>query len=198
VGHARDNTGHRAWVRHLPNALSFLRLASVPVLLVLAWLRLPVPFLVVLLAGVLSDAVDGWVARRFNAVTPFGMRLDSLADYALYIAVPIGGWLLWPDIILREAVWIVLIVIGYALPGLFSLIRFHRLSSYHTWSAKLAVAVTGLALFILFATGIAWPLHIGAPLALLAGLEQSAITLLAAGPRDDIPTLWHALRRRQR
>jgi len=197
VGQARDNMGCRAWVRHLPNALSFLRLASVPVLLALAWLRLPVLFLVVLLAGVLSDAVDGWVARRFNAVTPFGIRLDSLADYALYIAVPVGGWLLWPDLILREAVWIVLIVIGYALPGLLSLIRFHRLSSYHTWSAKLAVAVTALALLILFATGIAWPLHIGAPLALLAGLEQSAITLLAAGPRDDIPTLWHVLRRRQ-
>lgn len=197
MNQTRDKGARRAWIHHVPNVLSFLRLAAVPVLLMLAWYRLPVPFLVLLLVAILSDAVDGWIARRLNAVTPFGIRLDSLADFALYIAVPLGGWWLWPDLLLREAPWIALIVVGYALPGALSLLRFHRLSSYHTWSAKLAVATTALALFILFATGIGWPLHIGAPLALLAGLEQSAITLLAAGPRDDIPTLWHALRRRQ-
>lgn len=185
----------RAGIRHVPNVLSGLRLASVPALLALAWLQQPVAFLALLLASILSDALDGWIARRFDAVTPFGIRLDSVADFALYIAVPLGGWWLWPDLLVREAMWIGLVVVGYALPGMLALVRFHRLSSYHTWSAKLAVAVTALALFILFATGIGWPLHIGAPLALLAGLEQSAITLLASGARDDIPTLWHALRR---
>lgn len=185
-----------AVIRRVPNTLSGLRLASVPVLLVLAWFQQPVAFLGLLLAAVLTDAVDGWVARHFHAVTPFGIRLDSAADFSLYIAVPLGGWWLWPELLLREAPWIGLIVAGYVLPGVLSLVRFRRLSSYHTWSAKLAVAAASLGLFILFATGVAWPLHIGAPLALLAGLEQSAITLLAAGARDDIPTLWHALRRR--
>lgn len=184
----------RAMIRNIPNGLSALRLASVPVLLVLAWLDQPLAFLVLLLAGILSDALDGWLARRLDAVTKLGIRLDSMADFALYIAVPLGGWWLWPDLLLREAPWFVLIVIGYALPGSLALIRFRRLSSYHTWSAKLAVAVTALAMFVLFALGVSWPLHIGAPLALLAGLEQSAITLIAPGPRDELPSIVHALR----
>lgn len=196
AGNLQGSARFRAVIRHVPNTLSGLRLVSVPALLVLAWMQQPVAFLVLLLVSILTDALDGWIARRFDAVTPFGIRLDSFADFALYIAVPLGGWLLWPELVLRELPWLGLIVVGYVLPGLWSLIRFHRLSSYHTWSAKLAVAVTALALFILFATGLGWPLHIGAPLALLAGLEQSAITALAPGPRDDIPTLWHALRRR--
>lgn len=194
--------GHEAavsMIRSVPNALSVLRLASVPVLLALAWYQQQMAFLVLLLVGILSDALDGWIARRFNAVTTLGIRLDSMADFALYVAVPLGGWWLWPDLLVQEAFWIGLIVAGYVLPGALALARFHRLSSYHTWSAKLGVATASIGLFVLFATGVSWPLHIGAPLALLAGLEQSAITLLAPGPRDDIPTLWHALRtRRQR
>jgi len=196
VGDNQHSGRFRTLVRHVPNVLSGLRLASVPALLALAWIQQPVAFLVLLLVSLLSDALDGWIARRFDAVTQFGIRLDSVADFALYIAVPLGGWWLWPELLLREAPWIALIVVGYALPGVLALIRFHRLSSYHTWSAKIAVAVTAAGFFLLFATGIGWPLHLGAPLALLAGLEQSAITLLASGARDNIPTLWHALRRR--
>lgn len=194
---AQSATGgrFRAAMRHVPNLLSVLRLLSVPVLLGLAWYRLPVAFLVLLLVSIVTDALDGWIARRFDAVTAIGIRLDSIADFSLYVAVPLGGWLLWPDLVVREWPWLALIVVGYVLPGALSLARFHRLSSYHTWSAKLAVAVNALALFILFASGIGWPLHVGAPLALLAGLEQSAITLLAAGPRDDLPTIWHLHRR---
>lgn len=184
-------------IRAIPNMLSLLRLLSVPVLLGLAWFQQPLAFLALLLVSILSDAVDGWLARRFDAVTSLGIRLDSMADFALYVAVPLGGWWLWPDLLLREALWIALIVVGYALPGALALIRFRRLSSYHTWSAKFAVAMSALGLFVLFAFDVAWLLHIGAPLALLAGLEQSAITLIAPGPRDELPSLVHALRARR-
>jgi formate-dependent nitrite reductase membrane component NrfD len=36
-----------------------------------------------------------------------------------------------------------------------------------------------------------------APIAVLAGLEQSAITLVAPGPRDELPSIVHALRARR-
>jgi CDP-diacylglycerol--glycerol-3-phosphate 3-phosphatidyltransferase len=130
----------REVIRHVPNVLSGLRLVSVPVLLALAWYHLPLAFLVLLLVSILTDALDGWIARRFDAVTQFGIRLDSVADFALYIAVPLGGWWLWPELLLREAPWIALIVLAYALPGALALFRFHRLASYHTWSAKIAGA----------------------------------------------------------
>lgn len=184
-------------IRAIPNVLSALRLVSVPVLLVLAWLDQALAFLALLLAAILSDALDGWLARRLDAITTLGIRLDSMADFALYIAVPLGGWWLWPELLLREAFWIALIVVGYALPGALALIRFRRLSSYHTWSAKLAVALSATGLFVLFAFDVAWTLHIGAPLALLAGLEQSMITLIAPGPRDELPSIVHALRARR-
>jgi CDP-diacylglycerol--glycerol-3-phosphate 3-phosphatidyltransferase len=184
-------------MHYLPNLLSAARLASVVPLLAFAWAGRASPFLVLLLLAILSDAVDGWVARRFDAHTELGVRLDSLADYAIYIAVPLGGWWLWPEIIAREMAWFGLVVLGYLLPGAVALIRFQRLAAYHTWLAKLAVAVLAVAVLVLFAGGPAWPLHIGAPLALLAGLEQTAITLVADRPRDELPTIVHAWRGRK-
>lgn len=178
----------------VPNLLSAARLACVPVLLALAWAGRPFAFLLLLLAAVVSDAVDGWLARRLGATSALGARLDSIADYAVYVAVPLGGWWLWPDLVVREAGWLALVVAGYALPGAVALARFRRLSSYHTWSAKLAVVTLSVAMLVLFGGGPAWPLHVGAPLALVAGLEQTAITLLAPRPRDDVPSVFHAWR----
>lgn len=177
----------------LPNVLSALRLASIPPLLALAWLQRPLAFLLLLLAAVLSDAVDGWLARRLGATSRLGARLDSIADYAVYVAVPLGGWWLWPALIAREAPWFALVVAAYAVPGALALLRFRRLAAYHTWSAKLAVVILSVAVLVLFAGGPAWPLHVGAPIAAVAGLEQSAITLIASRPRDEVPTIFHAL-----
>ncbi|MEF8834068.1 MAG: CDP-alcohol phosphatidyltransferase family protein [Halofilum sp. (in: g-proteobacteria)] len=181
-------------MRHLPNILSGLRLAATVPLLALAWFGEATAFLILLLLAILSDGADGWIARRFNAYSALGVRLDSAADYAIYIVIPLGGWWLWPELVTREAFWFGLVVIGYALPGAVALLRFRRLSAYHTWSAKLAVALLSVAVLTLFAGGPAWPLHIGAPIALLAGLEQTLITLIADRPRDDLPSVVHALR----
>jgi len=181
-------------MHNLPNILSALRLGCVPVLLALAWYDRPLAFLSLLLAAILSDAIDGWLARRLGAASTLGARLDSLADYAIYVAVPLGGWWLWPQLVAREAVWFALVVAGYAVPGALALLRFRRLSSYHTWSAKLAVAWLSVAVLVLFAGGPAWLLHVGAPLAVCAGLEQAAITWIAPGPRGEMRSLLQAWR----
>ena len=70
-------------------ALSFLRLALAPAALV-ALAHIDVAGLVLaaaLLLGFLSDVLDGVVARRAGAVTPFLRRLDSSVDTVFYLGV---------------------------------------------------------------------------------------------------------------
>jgi cardiolipin synthase len=59
------------------------------------------------LAAALSDALDGFVAKRFNAKTNLGSYLDPLADKVLldgiYVALAMGEWL---------PVWLVALVLG--------------------------------------------------------------------------------------
>lgn len=77
-----------ATVWTLPNALTALRLLAVPVLgavLVTAGDRPDgrVLALTVFVAASLTDAADGWLARRWGQCTPFGAFVDPIADKAL-------------------------------------------------------------------------------------------------------------------
>jgi CDP-diacylglycerol--glycerol-3-phosphate 3-phosphatidyltransferase len=183
-------------MRAIANSLSLLRLISVLPLLLLAWGGHSAGFLLLLLTAFATDAADGWFARRAAPDTDaaLGARLDSYADYALYLAIPVGIWWLWPEVMAREAVWLGLIVAGFSLPGAAAIARFGRPAAYHSWGAKAAVAVVSPALLLLLAGGPAWPLRIGAVIALLAGLEQCLMIRMAPGPHEEVRSLWHARR----
>jgi len=99
----------------LPNMLTALRLCTVPLLV---WLILQERFdwalAVALIAG-LSDAADGYLAKRFAWHSRIGGVLDPLADKLLMVAtfasLAVVGWLPWWLValtLLRDAV----IVIG--------------------------------------------------------------------------------------
>ncbi|MBF0402129.1 MAG: CDP-alcohol phosphatidyltransferase family protein [Magnetococcales bacterium] len=71
---------------NLPNFLSFLRIFSVPLLI---WLMMEgyatAAFWLFGLAG-LTDALDGFIAKRFHMETELGRYLDPLADKLLLLA----------------------------------------------------------------------------------------------------------------
>jgi cardiolipin synthase len=71
----------------LPNMITLLRLCAVPAAV---WLiikgRLDLAFWVFVGAG-LSDALDGWIARRWNLRSALGELLDPVADKALLVSV---------------------------------------------------------------------------------------------------------------
>ncbi|HEX2117264.1 MAG TPA: CDP-alcohol phosphatidyltransferase family protein [Alphaproteobacteria bacterium] len=78
----------------LPNIVTLARLLSVPLAI---WLMLDgemtIAFWIFIAAGV-SDAIDGYLAKRFNARTEFGAYLDPLADKTLLVATYLTlGWL---------------------------------------------------------------------------------------------------------
>lgn len=70
------------WMRPVPNALTVLRLVAAGLLpFVPASWRLPL----IVFAGA-SDLLDGYVARRFDAVTRWGTLFDGIADKAFVLA----------------------------------------------------------------------------------------------------------------
>ncbi|HVH17668.1 MAG TPA: CDP-alcohol phosphatidyltransferase family protein [Myxococcota bacterium] len=178
----------------LPNALSLFRIAMVPVLGALAWLGEPTLFLYGLAASLLSDVVDGYVARRSGAVSALGARLDSLGDLATYTTLPLFAWWLWPGTLRQEKTAFLLAAVAYLVPIGFGWMRFRRLTSYHTWAAKLTAVWMGGALLVLFGGGPVWPFHVGVALLVLEAAEEIAITCVLPAWKNDVPTLWHALR----
>lgn len=86
---AEESTRSRVWT--VPNLLSVLRLAGVPLFL---WLVL-VPeadwwaLAVLMLSGV-TDFLDGYLARKLNQTSVVGQILDPVADRLYILAVVIG------------------------------------------------------------------------------------------------------------
>ena len=74
-------------LRLLPNGISLLRIFAVPLTIYLLLSQeMTAAFWVIVMAGV-SDGLDGYLAKRLNAVTRIGAYLDPLADKTMLIAV---------------------------------------------------------------------------------------------------------------
>ena len=78
------------WKWNVPNALSVLRILLVPVFLMLYLTRLDYwAFGVLVLSGV-TDALDGFIARRYNQITDCGKLLDPISDKLTQVAVVVA------------------------------------------------------------------------------------------------------------
>lgn len=71
---------------NLPNKLTVLRVLAIPLFLFFLYVTkgvfrfLP---LIIFIAAAVTDAIDGYIARRDNLVTDFGKFMDPLADKLL-------------------------------------------------------------------------------------------------------------------
>ena len=79
-------------LRWLPNAITIGRMVlALPLLWALATAQFALAFWLALVAG-LSDAVDGWLAKRFGWNSHSGGILDPLADKLLLSVCFVGLW----------------------------------------------------------------------------------------------------------
>lgn len=73
-------------VSYIPNLITVLRVAAAPVLvLLLNYQSYELALLLFIVAGI-SDALDGFIAKRFNFESKFGAILDPVADKVLLVS----------------------------------------------------------------------------------------------------------------
>jgi cardiolipin synthase (CMP-forming) len=111
-------------VKQLPNCLTALRLFAAPFTALFIWHNQDWAALSVFAFAGLSDALDGYLARRLGSASRFGVYLDPAADKLLMLAsfvtlTMMGAIPLWltAAVILRD----VAIVLGAGTAWLFAL-----------------------------------------------------------------------------
>ena len=86
-------------VFNVPNFLSFLRIALVPVFLWFLLEEMFVSAITVLAIAGLTDLLDGYLARKLNQTTKLGKLLDPVADrlyiFATLLALSATGYVPW-------------------------------------------------------------------------------------------------------
>ena len=136
---------------NLANRLTMLRIALIPVFLVVLYLDFPYHRYVALAIFILASAtdfVDGHIARSRNLITDFGKFMDPLADKMLVMAA-----MLWFVEVGRMPAWALLIVVvrEFAVSGLRLIAVDNGRVIAAAWSGKVKTASTmvGICLMLL-------------------------------------------------
>ncbi len=178
-----------------PNLVSAIRILIAPLMFAFAFLGMENWFLGALVFSGFTDIIDGFLARRLNMITALGAHLDSWGDFTIYTTMAICAWIMWPGITQRELVSYALILFSFLLPVLVGLVKFGKLTGYHTWSVKVAVFVTFVGYIALYAELATWPFVLASVLCVIAGAEEILITIALREERTDVRSLLAALRR---
>lgn len=163
----------------IPNVLSFARLALIPVFLGFLITGQDVLALIVLVAGGVTDFLDGFLARRLHQVTRLGKLLDPVADRLTILSATIGltyrGFL---------PMWLLLVVLArdVGMLGLGVVLARHRAPPPSvTWVGKAATFLLLSALPLLVVAG-AFPStsHVLLPIGIVVAIV-GAVLYWAAG-----------------
>jgi CDP-diacylglycerol---glycerol-3-phosphate 3-phosphatidyltransferase len=128
--------------------------------------------------AMLTDQVDGWLARRAGNPTDLGRILDPVADKilvlaALIVLVPVvPGWMV-ALIVARE-----FLVSGLRLAALERgvVVSARDIAKVKTWSQAIAVALAGLALAGVWDDSVAWwGLLVAVVLTLVSGIDYARV-----------------------
>ncbi|HHG74108.1 MAG TPA: CDP-diacylglycerol--glycerol-3-phosphate 3-phosphatidyltransferase [Persephonella sp.] len=94
----------------LANQLTILRIFLIPIFVILIGYNKPLYALIVFIVAGLTDALDGFIARKFNQITTLGKILDPIADKALLVSGFI--FIYSSDLPVKFPYWYVVIVIS--------------------------------------------------------------------------------------
>lgn len=182
--------------KSIPNLLSLFRIIAAPFLLLAGWLGMPTLFFILFGLMLLSDVLDGFIARMLQQTSHLGARLDSYGDIVNYLCTPLAAWWLWPELIKVEIYYIIAAIIIYLLPAFFSLVKFGKLASYHTWITKASAVImsAGVVMFLGFEDALYF--HIAVYFLVIEMVENIVITLILSEQKSDIHSIWHAWKER--
>ncbi len=188
-------------MKQFPYALIAFRFLLAPLMLWLGYVfdeQYTKLIVALLFLGLLSDVLDGIIARKQNTSTAKMRRLDSQTDMIFWLSAGFTAWFIWPRVI-SENKFVIWTLLGmeascYAV----SIIKFGRETCTHAylskfWGLTLLAAFTDLILngnagflfYFCLVSGI------------VSHLDRILITLILPQWQHDVPSAWHAWRLRK-
>ena len=184
---------------YIVNGITLYRMIAAPLLLLLIIRHQPEIFKWLLAISFLTDAIDGFLARRYKVISILGAKLDSIAD-DLTIAVAIIGMIVFkPEFLRQEVTLVILLLALFVLQTSFAVVRYGKMSSFHTYAAKTAAILQGIFLQLLFfLDGPAYLLfYITAAVTAIELVEEIILVLMLSQWKTDVKGLYWVIRWRQ-
>lgn len=132
-------------LKHVPNILSIFRILLIPVIVIsITYNNYLLAFIIFTISS-LTDIVDGYIARNYDAVTNLGKLLDPLSDKLTQLAVIAS--LVWAKIISGWILTVLLVKELIMIAGA-SFLYGKSVVVYSKWYGKLATVLLYLSIVV--------------------------------------------------
>jgi len=185
---------------YLVNAITIYRIVAAGGLVYLIFIGREDIFKWLLAVSFFTDMIDGFLARRYRAVSVLGSKIDSIGDDLTILAAIIGVVVLKPGFIIGQLPVVIALLVLYASQTIMALIRYGKLSSFHTYLAKGAALLQGVFLILFFFLP-RYPLtlfYIAAAVTMLDLVEEIILVILLPKWETDVKGLYWINKRRGR
>ncbi|MGB3343612.1 MAG: CDP-alcohol phosphatidyltransferase family protein [Aequorivita sp.] len=178
---------------------SFYRVAVAPFLLLLIFFDFRLLFTWFLLISYLTDAIDGYLARKLKITSARGSQLDSFGDQITLIIGIVGLFVFEPDFMRENLTLLLIVFIPYGIQMLLAFNKYGKATAFHTYLAKLsAITQAVFILWLLFFGPVYWLFYFMIVLGLIETAEEITLIFLYDTWVAGVRGLYWALRDKRR
>jgi phosphatidylglycerophosphate synthase len=183
---------------YIINSITLYRLLAAPVLIFLVFSGNINMFKWLIAFSFFTDAIDGFLARKFKVVSRMGSKLDSIADDLTMTAGIFGVFLLKPYLVQQELFLIITMLVLLFIQMLLAFVRYRKMTSFHTYIAKVAAVLQACFLILLFFLPDIpfWLFYFAAAFTILDLIEEIILIFVLPGWKTDVKGLFWVLRSR--
>jgi phosphatidylglycerophosphate synthase len=185
---------------YIVNGITLYRLMAAPLLLFLVFNGQFGLFKWLLAVSFFTDSIDGFLARHYKVASKFGAKLDSIGDDLTVIVAIIGVIVYKPGFLRQEIIVVVVLLVLVAIQTLFAFITYNKMSSFHTYLAKLAAVLQGIFLLLFFfLDGPVYILfYITAAVTAIELVEEIIIVVMLPQWETDVKGLYWVMRKQRK
>lgn len=182
-------------VLNVPNAISLYRLIMFFPIMVFAYSGNESLFVIFFCINLVSDILDGFIARYYKLTTKFGANLDNLADMGLFISAIYGIiQFKWEELephlnILYVFFSLLLLTI------IISLFKFKKMPGLHLYLSVSSAYLQGIFFFVLFVWGFfPWLFYLSLGVGIVAYIEKLFVLLSINEIKEGTKGLYWVLK----
>ncbi len=184
---------------NISNNLSLYRILVAPFIILLCYMGQKPLVGAIISLSFLSDALDGFLARNLHIESKLGAKLDSTGDILNFVAATFAILYYEMNFVQSIKEFLFLGFGIYLLEFSASLVRYGKISGFHTYLRKLAAILQGfLFVYFLFFEPVAWIFFVTLGVTVVALLEEIILVMLLPEWRTNVKGLPWAIRKKER
>jgi len=184
---------------YIINGITIYRIVASLILVFLIVTNRPEIFRWFLAVSFFTDAIDGFLARRFQVASVLGAKLDSIGDDLTVLLGAIGLFVFKYEFIKEQSPWLILLLVLFIIQAGSALLKYKTFTSFHTYLAKLAAVAQGC--FLILAFFLKEPslflFYLAITLTALDLIEETIIVYILPRPAQNVKGLYWVMRQQK-